>query len=98
MGKYLTEKHNSCTGPNAVMIPLEGYSQQNQRGKILYDERADQGFVDAVLENKNDSVFYITRDMHINAPEFAAEIVRTFHKLQETAGQKDRKGGEVQNG
>lgn len=98
VGKYLTEKHNSCTGPNAVMIPLEGYSQQNQRGKILYDERADQGFADAVLENKNDSVSYITRDMHINDPEFAAEIVRTFHKLQETAGQKDRKGGEVQNG
>lgn len=98
VGRYLTERHNGCAGPNAMMIPVKGYSQQNQKGKLLYDEKANLGFADAVLENKNDNVVYISSEMHINDPEFAAEIVRTFKKLQEVYRTEKREWGVGQNG
>ena len=81
VGQYLAEKHNSCTGPNAIMVPLKGYSQQNKEGRLLYDERANQGFVDGVLEHKKDSVSYLPKDFHMNDPEFAREIVKEFEQL-----------------
>lgn len=83
VGKYLTEKHNECTGPNTMLVPLKGYSQQNKEGGLIYDEKANQGYIDAITENMSDSVHYVSKDMHINDPEFAEEIVAEFERLYE---------------
>ena len=92
-GAYLAQKHNSCTGPNAIMVPLKGYSQQNKEGSILYDEKANRGFVDGVLAHKKNTVAYLEKDMHINDPEFAKEIVKEFEELL----QKGKKHGKTEN-
>lgn len=81
VGTYITEKHNGAKGPNAIMVPLRGYSQQNREGRVLYDEHANQGFTDAVKAKKADNVLYIEKDMHINDPEFALALADEFEKL-----------------
>lgn len=81
VGRYITEKHNLCKGKNLIMVPLKGYSQNNAEGKLLYDSDANQGFVEAVLENKKDTVGYEARNMHINDPEFAKEIIAVFETI-----------------
>ncbi len=81
VGTYLAQKHNTCKGPNAIIVPLRGYSQQNKEGRTLYDAHANQGFTDAVKAHKAETVGYIEKDMHINDPEFAEEIVKAFEDL-----------------
>lgn len=81
VGEYITKNHNRCKGKNVIMVPKDGYSQQNASGKVFYDTEANRGFIDAVHENKLDSVGYEERDMHMNDPEFAKEIVKVFEKL-----------------
>lgn len=93
VGKYLTKKHNSCKGPNMMLVPLKGYSQQNKEGGLIYDEKANQGYVDAVMENKNPSVICKLTDMHINDPEFAEVIAEEFMKLYHS--RPNEKGGRL---
>lgn len=81
VGAYLTKKHNTCRGANAIMVPLGGYSQQNKEGRLLYDPAANQGFIDAIAEHKADTVSYIEKPWHINDPEMAGEIVAEFEEL-----------------
>ena len=81
VGKYLAEKHNSAKGPNAIVVPLRGYSQQNKEGRLLYDAYANRGFTDSVKACKALSVGYVEKDLHINDPEFARGLVDEFEKL-----------------
>ncbi len=81
IGKYLTERHKQCVGKNVIMVPQKGYSQQNAAGHPCYDPQANRGFIDAVLDHKAYSVGYEERNMHINDPEFAEEIVKVFESL-----------------
>ncbi|MEA4911531.1 MAG: Tm-1-like ATP-binding domain-containing protein [Oscillospiraceae bacterium] len=82
-GEHDARELKSCKGRCAIMIPLRGYSQQNEEGKPLYDEQANRGYVDGVKENLGGAVEYIERDMHINDPRFADEIVKELNKLME---------------
>lgn len=73
-GKLLAEMHSQCRGKNVIMIPLKGYSMQNREGLVLYDEKANQGFIDGVRENSSDTVGCVMCDCHINDPECADQI------------------------
>lgn len=84
VGAYLAERHNGCKGRNAILVPEKGYSQQNAVGGLIYDPDANRGFVQGVLEHKADSVEFRQRELHINDPEFADEIVAVFERLMET--------------
>ena len=81
VGKYLAQKHNGCTGPNKMLVPLKGYSQQNKEGSLLWDKEANQGYIDGILENKADTVSYVEKELHINDRAFAEEIVKEFEEL-----------------
>lgn len=85
VGAYLADKHNGCTGPNAILIPTKGYSQQNRKGGLLEDEKANRGFVDGVMATKRENVGCILKERHMNDPEFAGEIVEEFEALRAKA-------------
>jgi uncharacterized protein (UPF0261 family) len=78
VGSYTAERLNGCGDKALVMIPLKGFSQQNAEGKPLYDEDANMGFVQAMRETLTPQVRCIEKNMHINDPAFADEIVRAF--------------------
>jgi uncharacterized protein (UPF0261 family) len=78
VGKYTAELLNGCGDKALVIIPLKGFSQQNAEGKPLYDEDANMGFVQAMQETLAPQVKYIEKNMHINDPVFADEIVQAF--------------------
>ena len=90
-GAYLAERHNGCKGRNAILVPENGYSQQNAPGGLIYDPQANRGFVQGVLEHKADSVEFGLRKLHINDPAFAEEIVAVFEKLLEPQAERSGK-------
>ena len=65
---------------------LKGFSQQNAEGKPLYSEDANMGFLQAMRETLAPQVKCIEKDMHINDPVFADEIVRAFLSLSGYSG------------
>ncbi len=81
MGRFLAEVHNKIKGRNEILIPLQGFSQQNKKGCAIYDEEANQGFVDGVMESVDKRVKVHVCDMHINDDVFAMEIVKELEGL-----------------
>lgn len=81
VGKRLAEVLNPCGSKASVVIPRKGYSQQNAIGLPLYDEEANNGFVQAMRHTLSPEVKLIEADMHINDSAFADEIVRAFTTL-----------------
>ncbi len=82
VGEYTAEKLSSSAGNCAVIVPLRGFSQNNDKGKALYDPDADRGYIDGVRKYRSEKVDVYTFDMHINMPAFAAEIVKTFAAMR----------------
>lgn len=81
VGKRLAGVLNPYGDKAAVIIPLKGYSQQNTAGMPLYDEQANNGFVQAMHDALTPEVTLIEKDMHINDSTFADEIVKAFTTL-----------------
>ncbi|MGM9521148.1 MAG: Tm-1-like ATP-binding domain-containing protein [Oscillospiraceae bacterium] len=81
VGRYTGEKLAGAAGRTAVVVPLRGYSQNNMPGGVLYNERANQGYVDGVQETKSEATALCCFDMHINDKAFAQKIVDVFETL-----------------
>ena len=84
VGAYLASRHKECAGPNGILIPRGGYSQQNREGRILWDPKANRGFEDGVMQEKGPRVQVFTSPLHINDPALAHEIVDAFLSLAKT--------------
>jgi uncharacterized protein (UPF0261 family) len=75
--RFLARKLNRAMGPVKFMIPLEGFSEPNARGKRFYDPEADREFVATLKENlRNERVEVLQYEAHINDDAFVAEAVR----------------------
>lgn len=81
VGAYVADHLNVGKGPRAAIVPRLGYSMMNREGMPLYDERANQGFADALKEKLSSEVIYFERDQHINDEAFAEAVVALFMKL-----------------
>jgi uncharacterized protein (UPF0261 family) len=75
IGEAMAEKLNRALGPLAVVIPRQGFSPANRRGKPLYDPEADRAFVDVLRQRLKPSVRLIEVDAHINDELFARRAV-----------------------
>jgi uncharacterized protein (UPF0261 family) len=85
---FMAERLNAGSGPRAVMIPLQGYSMLNRKGKPLYDEESNMAFRDRMQDRLAPDVELIEVDAHINDPEFAEAVVSTFMRLRKAARQR----------
>lgn len=76
---FLAEKLNRSIGPVKVMIPLEGFSEPNAKGKQFYDPQADAAFRKRLKGALKASIEVIELRAHINDDAFvqraADEIV-----------------------
>ena len=75
VGKTIAEKLNRALGPIVVVVPNQGFSPANKRGKPLYDPEADRALVDALRQNLMPSIRIVELDAHINDELFAKQAV-----------------------
>jgi uncharacterized protein (UPF0261 family) len=83
IGKAMAEKLNRALGPLVVVVPNQGFSPANRRGKPLYDPEADQAFVGALRQRLKPSARIVEVDAHINDELFAKEAVGLLCELMQ---------------
>lgn len=81
---FIARRLNAAHGPRAAIVPLRGFSMLNRRGEVLYDEAANQAYVDVLEERLGSDVRLVKVDAHINDQAFAAATVELFLELYET--------------
>jgi uncharacterized protein (UPF0261 family) len=83
---FIADRLNAGSGPRAAILPLRGFSMLNREGKVLYDEPANQAYIETLQRELASEVELIKVEAHINDPEFAQVTVKTFLRLREAAG------------
>ena len=89
-GKILVKRANRANGPVAILIPLRGFSADDEKGKHFYDPTADKAFAEAVKENAQEKVYVVEVDAHINDDKFAEELVNIFDKMYTSSRMKTK--------
>jgi uncharacterized protein (UPF0261 family) len=83
VGKTIAEKLNKALGPIVVVIPNQGFSPANRRGKALYDPEADRAFVEALKQNLKPSIRIVELEAHINDELFVKRAVDLLCELMQ---------------
>ena len=83
MGRWIGEKLNLMEGPVRFFLPEGGVSALDAPGQPFHDPGADKALFEALERTvRQTSARQLVRlACNINAPEFAAEIVRTFRAI-----------------
>lgn len=89
-GKILVKRANKATGPVAMVIPIRGFSADDEKGKHFYDPIADRAFAEAIKENAQEKVYVVEVDAHINDDKFAEEVVNIFDKMYASSKMKTK--------
>ncbi len=77
----IAERLNRAKGPWTFLIPLKGWSSQDQLGRIIYDPAADAAFVARLKDRLVDPTHVKEVDLHLYTPEFARVAVDEFVRL-----------------
>jgi uncharacterized protein (UPF0261 family) len=83
LATVVAERLNEARGPAAVAIPRRGFSFYNRKGLLFFDDKANHTYVQALRAKLRSNIAVYEFDLHINDPEFAAEIVPLFDDLME---------------
>ncbi|HVP79474.1 MAG TPA: Tm-1-like ATP-binding domain-containing protein [Thermodesulfobacteriota bacterium] len=83
IGKVMAEKLNRALGPLVFIVPSQGFSPANRRGKPLFDPEADRAFVEVLRQNLKPSVRLVEVDAHINDELFAKQAVSLLCELMQ---------------
>ncbi len=83
MGRWIGEKLNRMEGPVRFFLPEGGVSALDAPGQPFHDPAADKALFEALERTvRQTSAHQLVRlACNINAPEFAAEIVRSFRAI-----------------
>jgi len=60
------------------MVPTRGLSIPSVPDGVFWDPDADAGFLKSLRQHLRPDIPIRTRDCHINAPEFARDVVDEF--------------------
>ena len=82
-GRTIAGKLNKALGPIVVLVPNQGFSPANRRGKPLYDPEADRAFVEGLRQNLKPSIRIVELDAHINDELFAKQAVDLLCELMQ---------------
>jgi uncharacterized protein (UPF0261 family) len=80
-GRVMAERLNKAKGPVAVLIPLQGWTNWDQKGGDLYDKAADEAFVKSLKKHIEPRIRIIEVDCHMNDPIFAETAVATINDM-----------------
>ena len=90
-GRILTERANRATGPVGIEIPLRGFSEDDEEGKLFYDPAADRAFSEAVKKNAKEKVYVMEVDAHVNDDIFAQDVVNIFDEMYASSRVKTKR-------
>jgi uncharacterized protein (UPF0261 family) len=79
----IAERLNRAQGEWTFLIPLQGWSSQDLKGRIIYDPVADAAFVARLKEKVAEPQRIKEVDLHLYTPEFARAAVDEFVRLYE---------------
>ncbi len=83
VGKTMAEKLNRALGPIVVVVPNQGFSPANRRGKALFDPEADKAFLEVLKRSLKPSIRIVEVDAHINDELFAKRAVDLLCELMQ---------------
>ena len=78
VARMVAEKLNRGKGPTAVVIPLQGFSDQSRAGRPISDPASDMEFVQTLKKNLNARIRIEEVDAHINDEAFAQAVCSTL--------------------
>jgi uncharacterized protein (UPF0261 family) len=81
LGAVFAERLNEATGPVMVMVPTRGLSIPSVPDGVFWNPDADAAFLTVLRQRLRSDIPIHTRDCHINAPEFARDVVEAFLTL-----------------
>ncbi len=81
--RVIASKLNRANGPVMVLIPGEGWSSLDMKGRLLYDPEADSAFVEELHKRLNKPDIIEVVDLHLYTPQFARKLVDEFLKLKD---------------
>ncbi len=82
VAEHMADKLNMVKAPTLFMIPLQGFSQYDKKGDVLYEPDVVRDFINTfkhLISNSNIEIIEI--DAHINDDLFARQIADQFEKL-----------------
>lgn len=80
-GKLMAEKLNRATGPAAVLIPLQGFSEWDRPGGFSYDPQGREAFRKSLKKNIKSEIKVVELDAHINDAVFSGEVLALFDEM-----------------
>lgn len=83
IGTWIGKRLNACNGPVRLLIPEKGVSALDIEGGPFFDPQADMALFEALESTieQTEKRCIIRLPLHINDPEFAAEVVRVFREI-----------------
>ncbi len=88
---FLARKLNQALGPVKVLIPIEGFSEPNAKGKQFYEPEADAAFRKHLKDTLNASVEVIELPFHINDDAFVERAAREITSLLSEIPPKEKR-------
>jgi len=79
--KVYAEKLNKSKGQVSILIPLRGWSSNDQEGSILYNPKEDMIFIDELRRNLRPEIEIEEVDCNLEDPKFAIALVEKFEFL-----------------
>ena len=83
--EVIAERVNRAKGPWTFLIPLRGWSSQDQEGRPLFDPAADAAFVARLKEAVREPERIRELDLHLYTKDFARAAVDEFVRLTKDA-------------
>lgn len=77
----VAEKLRLATGPTALLLPAKGFSVFDSQGKSFFDLSIDRVFIEAIKQSAPPGIKIKEVPAHINDPQFAEEVLRTFWEI-----------------
>lgn len=81
VAKELARRLQFTKEPAVFMIPRRGYDSYSAEGMGFWEPESDEAFVEDLKANLPSNIQLIEKDVHINDPIFATEMVRTLINL-----------------
>ena len=81
LARVVADKLRLAAGPTALLLPSGGYSAFDSPGKSFFDLSIDRVFIEAIKQSAPPGIKIKEVPAHINDPQFAEEVLRTFGEI-----------------
>ncbi len=80
-GETMAQKLSQMTGPTAMLLPSQGFSEMDKPGGVFCDPEGRKAFIEAFKRSAGAKVQVVELDLHLNDPEFAEQAVAILDEM-----------------